>query len=90
MAALSPLELGSVPNKEIPLVLIPGRENWFFSVLSNCNLFSAIVNGFIERDGLLHVQWKLRPSNDTQQDYIVMPNEATVELVPECTDGNTM
>ncbi|CEP02397.1 hypothetical protein PBRA_008981 [Plasmodiophora brassicae] len=45
---------------------------------------------FLERDGLLHVQWQLRPSGEVQEDYIVLPNEATVELIPECTDGRVL
>eukprot|EP00474_Spongospora_subterranea_P008812 CRZ09270.1 hypothetical protein [Spongospora subterranea] len=44
----------------------------------------------IERDGLLHFQWKLRNSDDVQEDYIVMPGEATIEIIPECTDGRVI
>ena len=41
----------------------------------------------IEKDGLLHFQWRLRPSDEVKEDTICMPHDATFEKVDECKDG---
>jgi len=38
-------------------------------------------------DGMLHLQWTLRPSGNMVTDLILFPKSATWEPVPECADG---
>jgi len=38
-------------------------------------------------DGLLHLQWKLRPEDSTEIDLMLLPRGSTFERVPECTTG---
>lgn len=38
-------------------------------------------------DGMLHLQWTLRPSGNMVTDLILFPKSATWEEVPECKDG---
>jgi len=44
----------------------------------------ALVMG---EDGMLHLQWTLRPSGNMVTDLILFPKSATWQLLPECSDG---
>eukprot|EP00466_Bigelowiella_natans_P018874 jgi/Bigna1/90159/estExt_fgenesh1_pg.C_640002 len=38
-------------------------------------------------DGMTRIQWKTRPGGQMETDIVVVPNDATVEKVPECKSG---
>lgn len=38
-------------------------------------------------DGLLHLKWRIRPSDIEQFDHVLLPRGAVWEEVPECKDG---
>jgi len=38
-------------------------------------------------DGITRIQWKTRPGNNVETTLVVIPNDISVEKVPECKDG---
>jgi len=61
-----------------------------------CNLHGTTVKADKRRgkvcitkteDGLLNLEWKLRPSGNTEFKRVIFPRAATFEKVPECTTG---
>eukprot|EP00472_Partenskyella_glossopodia_P009657 CAMPEP_0197523896 /NCGR_PEP_ID=MMETSP1318-20131121/8724_1 /TAXON_ID=552666 /ORGANISM="Partenskyella glossopodia, Strain RCC365" /LENGTH=312 /DNA_ID=CAMNT_0043076721 /DNA_START=84 /DNA_END=1022 /DNA_ORIENTATION=+ len=41
-------------------------------------------------DGLTRIQWKTRPGGNLEDDLVIIPNDATVEKVPECKTGRVI
>mmetsp|Transcript_4735 Transcript_4735/g.9206 ORF Transcript_4735/g.9206 Transcript_4735/m.9206 type:complete len:329 (-) Transcript_4735:207-1193(-) len=41
-------------------------------------------------DGMTRIQWKTRPGNKLEEDLMIIPNDVSVEKVPECKSGRVI
>jgi len=41
-------------------------------------------------DGMTRLQWKTRPGGSLEDDLVIIPNDATVEKIPECKTGRVL